>query len=162
MRTKLDAAKIATASGIPMVLMNGLRGDDCLADFFLKGEDQGSWFLPRKEAAVKGRHRWMAFTAHPQGILLVDAGAREALVHHPRSLLASGVKGVEGNFRQGDLVSVCESARHREFARGIVRYSHDEISKIKGMKSDAISAVLGRKAQEVIHRDQLVILRGPE
>lgn len=157
MRTKLQAARIAMESGIPMLLANG-RGRANLLEMISKEVDRGTWFLPKKLLSAK--RRWLAFTGRPKGVIAVDPGAKRALVSGGKSLLASGIQRVEGNFREGDLVSVHESARQGEFARGIVRYSHAELEKIKGLKSEAISTLLGRKAQEVIHRDQLVILKG--
>ncbi len=162
MRTKLEAAKIVMASGIPMVLVNG-RQSNALVKMFLQkelGGYGGTWFLPKKGLRLKGKQRWV-MTARPKGVILVDAGAKEALVHRRLSLLASGIHEVEGNFRAGDLVSVAEvGMRHQEFARGVVSYSGAELERIKGLKSDAITVVLGRKASEVIHRDSLVILKG--
>ncbi len=159
MRTKLEAAKIVMASGIPMVLLNG-RHPHVLLKTIVQKELSGTWFLPRKGEKLRGRQRWVALTGRPKGILLVDAGAREALVSRGRSLLASGLHGVEGNFRRGDLVSVVEMSQHQEFARGLVRYSHTELEKIRGLRSDAIASVLERKAEEVIHRNSLVIVKG--
>jgi len=159
MRTKLEAAKIVTASGIPMVSLNG-RGKNNLADLFSKEEIRGTWFLPRGDSSIKEGLRWVAFTGRPQGKIFVDVGAKEALMDHRRSLLASGVRAIEGNFQAGDLVSVSEMGRSQEFARGIVGYSHAEMERIKGLRSDAIAAASGKKAKEVIHRDSLVILRG--
>ena len=104
------------------------------------------------------RKRWIAFTSPTRGILMVDSGAKEALVNQGRSLLASGVREVKGNFRRGDLVSVRDMA-NQEFARGLVNYPHAELEKIRGLKSEAIVHLLGRKADEVIHRDWLVLLK---
>ena len=157
MRTKLEAAKIVMASGIPMVLMNGRR-PQALGHWGGENQFPGTWFLPRQGGWLKGRQRWLAFTGKARGVIRVDSGAQEALTSGGRSLLASGVHAVEGNFRRGDLVSVCNSAG-KEFARGIVGYSALELERIQGLKSDSASAKLGRKAAEVIHRDSLVILR---
>lgn len=158
MKTKLEAARIAMASGIPMILANG-RDSNILVRAFFQKEFSGTWFLPRRGAGLRSRQRWLA-SARPKGLILVDSGAREALVQRGRSLLASGVHEVEGNFRAGDLVSVAEvGMRKQEFARGVVGYSRAELEGIKGLKSEAITQLLGRKAEEVIHRNSLVILR---
>lgn len=159
MRTKLEAAKIAMAGGIPMLLTNG-RSPKPLRRAILEKEFAGTLFLPRTGVSLKGKQRWLALTGKPKGTLLVDSGAKEALIHEGRSLLASGICGVEGNFQRGDLVSVAEGDRDKEFARGMVAYSHSELEKIKGLKSPGIVRLLGRKADEVIHRDSLVILKG--
>ena len=158
MRTKLEAAKIVMASGIPMILVNG-RHPNALVKTVIQREFSGTWFLPKKGLQLKGKQRVVAaFSGKPKGVVLVDAGAKEALVGRGSSLLASGVHGVEGHFRKGDLVSVSEVIRGAEFARGIVNYSHQELEKIKGLKSETASALLGEQAKEVIHRDSLVIL----
>ncbi len=164
MRTKLKAARIALASGIPMVVMNG-RGRLSLVERLAASqgrsawEGRSTWFVSPAGISVRRSKRWLAFTATPQGSLGVDQGAREALVGKGRSLLASGVREVEGNFRRGAVVSVRDE-RGCEFARGRVNYSHAELERIVGLKSDAVEALLGRRAEEVIHRDGLVILRG--
>jgi len=91
--------------------------------------------------------------------LQVDAGAYIALTKRGKSLLASGLIGVTGDFKFGDAVS-CVDDNGNEFARGLVNYSADEASKIKGKKSSEIESILGhRHYDEVIHRDNLVILR---
>ncbi len=159
MRTKLEAAKIAMASGIPMILVNG-RNPNALVKTVVQREFSGTWFLPKKGLRLKGKQRVIAaFSGKPKGIVLVDAGAKEALVNRRSSLLASGVQGAAGHFRKGDLVSVSDVIRDAEFARGIVNYSREELEKIRGLKSEAVAALLGRKADEVIHRDSLVIFK---
>ncbi len=107
---------------------------------------------------LEERKRWVAFAAKPRGRVVVDDGAKEALLDRGRSLLASGVIGSRGRFVVGDPVGVDD--RHgREFARGLVNYSSDELSRIKGLRSSQIEAVLGsRTFDEVIHRDNLVVL----
>ncbi len=157
MRTKLEAARIVMASGIPMVLING-RVRNSLIELISGRLATGTWFLPAKAGALKSKQRWVAFTGKPKGMVRVDAGAREALSRQGRSLLASGVQAVEGSFRRGDLVRVADESG-REFGRGIVGYSHSELEKIQGLKSEAVAQILGRKAAEVIHRDSLVILK---
>lgn len=159
MRTKLEAAKIAMASGIPMILVNG-RNPNALVKTVVQREFSGTWFLPTKGLQLKGKQRVIAaFSGKPKGVILVDTGAKEALVSRGRSLLASGVHGIHGSFRRGDLVSISETVSDSEFARGIVNYSDDELDKIKGLKSETASALLGKEAKEVIHRDSLVIFK---
>ena len=157
MRTKLEAARLVMAGGIPMVFMNGRRPGS-LAGTILKKELRGTWFVPRKGVRIKGGQGW-AVTGKPKGTIFVDAGAREALTRQGRSLLASGVRAVEGDFRRGDVVAIADAAKSKEFARGIVRYSRTELEKIKGLRSEAAGQALGRKPDEVAHRDSMVILR---
>ena len=156
MVSKLHAAKMVTASGIPMVLANGTRSG-ILSTLLLEGRLAGTLFLPAGTERMQARKRWLAFTGKIKGVLWVDRGAKEALVSQGRSLLASGVRRLEGNFRKGDLLSVREEGG-REFARGLVNYTHPELEKIRGLKSQSIEELLGRKADEVIHRNSLVIL----
>ncbi len=159
MKTKLQAARIALASGIPMVLANG-RQKNLLIRMVVQGELFGTtWFIPRKGAGFKEGERWAALTGKPKGLIRVDEGARRALAEQGRSLLASGVCEVEGHFRVGELVSIGDGSG-KEFARGVVAYSNGDLERIMGLKSDAVEAALGRKAAEVIHRNHLVILRG--
>ncbi len=155
MASKVEAIKKAVASGIPALIA---RGDEprVLARI-VGGEDVGTFFLPREERLV-GRKRWIGYTLHPLGTLVIDNGAVEALVKRGKSLLPRGVLEVRGTFDMGDPVS-CVDGEGREVARGLVNYSSAEIEKIKGVHSSKIQEVLGyHHSDEVIHRDNLVVL----
>lgn len=155
MASKVEAARLATASHIPAIVANGLTPDILLR--LLAGESLGTLFLPRA-ARIGSRKRWLAFATRPQGGVRVDAGAKRALIHQGRSLLPSGVQGTVKQFRVGDVVSVL-GTEGEEFARGLVNYTADEVEQIKGRRSSEIEGVLGYKhSDEVIHRDNLVIL----
>ncbi len=155
MGTKLQAAQKAGASGIPMVIASG-REPGTLARV-LAGEPVGTFFQPRVDR-LASRKRWIAFAAPPQGRLVVDAGAKKALTEKGRSLLPSGLVGVEGEFQAGEMVALAE-ADGVEFARGLVNYDADEARKIRGVRTSEIERVLGYKGlDEVIHRDNLVLL----
>ena len=107
---------------------------------------------------MQSRKRWLAFASVPRGEILVDAGARQALVAGGKSLLPSGVRGAERPFRAGDVVSLLDP-EGRVFARGLANYGRDDVERIRGLRSDEIAGVLGQKPyDEVIHRDNLVIL----
>jgi glutamate 5-kinase len=94
----------------------------------------------------------------PQGDVVVDDGAKRAVVQKGKSLLPSGVVRVRGSFDRGDPVS-CVGPRGKEFARGLVNYSTSELERIRGLRSEQIEQVLGYKySDEVIHRDDLVVL----
>jgi glutamate 5-kinase len=100
--------------------------------------------------------------SQPRGVISVDAGAREALVARGKSLLPSGIRGTRRTFRAGDVVSLVD-AEGREFARGLANYGRDEVERIKGLRSQQIGATLGQKPyDEVVHRDNLVILQEPD
>lgn len=155
MKTKLKAANTATSSGIPMVIANG-RTEDVLIKI-VDGQTIGTLFLP-KESKLAARKRWMAYSTVPKGRIIVDSGAKEALVKKGKSLLASGVVGVEGKFKIGDVVGVIDEGG-KEFARGLINYSSEEADRIKGLKTQAIASKLGYKYyDELLHRDNLVIL----
>ena len=156
MATKLQAAHKAAAAGIPMVIGSG--GERGVLAHVLAGEPVGTYFAPRADR-LAARKRWIAFAVAPQGRLVVDAGALSALTREGRSLLPSGLIGVEGAFAAGDVVAVIDAAGRREFARGLVNFDADELRRIQGAKTREIEARLGYKAvDEVIHRDNLVLL----
>ncbi len=155
MKTKLQAAKTVTTSGIPMIIANG-RSKDVLLRIF-NGDKAGTLFLAVKDKMV-ARKRWIAYSAISRGEIKVDNGARDALVQRGKSLLASGIVEVKGNFKTGDIVKILNE-QGREFARGVVNYSREELSKIKGLKTSQIKSGLGYKFfDEAVHRDNLVIL----
>ncbi|MEK6656492.1 MAG: glutamate 5-kinase [Nitrospirota bacterium] len=154
MQTKLEAAKKAAHFGVPTIVANG-RGKNILKKIF-SGEDIGTLFLPMEERLTSRKH-WLAFSTRPAGSLILDDGAKNALLKKGKSLLSSGITGIEGNFDSGDAVS-CVSPNGKEIARGIVNYSSEEIKRIKGLKTTEIEKALGYKYfDEVIHRDNLVI-----
>ncbi len=157
MATKVEAARLATASHIPTIVANGFTPDILLR--LLSGESLGTLFLSQA-VRMGSRKRWLAFATRPRGGVRVDAGATRALIHQGRSLLPSGIQGTVKLFQVGDVVSIL-AAEGGEFARGLVNYSAEEVERIKGRKSSEIEQVLGYKhSDEVIHRDNLVILEG--
>ena len=156
MVTKLQAARKAAAAGVPMVIASG-RSSGVLGRV-LGGEAVGTYFAP-KATRLQARKRWIAFAVPPQGRLVVDPGARPALTHHGKSLLPSGIIEVEGQFASGEVVAVLAGAGGPEFARGVVNFDAAELRKIRGAKTTEIEQRLGyRSFDEVIHRDNLVIL----
>lgn len=155
MKTKLRAVKIASAAGLPVVIANGRRPH--VVPEILAGTARATYFGAPAEG-LSHRKRWIAFGRKASGALTVDEGAGHALVARGKSLLAAGVTHVEGEFDIGAAVKVLD-ATGREIARGLVNYSSADIARIKGLKSAAIQAALGRKDfDEVIHRNNLVIL----
>jgi glutamate 5-kinase len=142
MASKIQAARIAMRSGIPLVIASG-RKKRVLARV-LAGEEEGTLFVPQS-TRLKGRKRWIAFFHHPKGAVFVDAGARKALREGGKSLLQPGVTRCEGNFAAGEVIRICDQDG-TEFARGIAGFSAAEI------KAGKLQRV------EVVHRDNLVIL----
>jgi glutamate 5-kinase len=155
MITKLQAAKRAALYGVGTVIAYG-RAPHILRRV-LDGEDVGTFFLPA-EARLKARKHWIAFTKKPCGRILLDDGAVAAILRHGRSLLPSGICGVEGHFSRGDAVSLCD-AKGREIARGVTDYAMGEVQRIMGKKSTDIREILGYCYHEdVVHRDNMVIV----
>ena len=153
MLTKLNAARICMAAGIPMIIANG--DSDNIIRRVMDGKEIGTLFIPREEK-MQARKKWIAFGTLPQGQVLVDAGAEVALLQKGKSLLPSGVIAVEGDFDRGTVVAVANVDDKREIARGMVNYSSDEIRLIAGKKSSEIEKILqGKDYDEVIHRNNL-------
>ena len=156
MKTKLAAARIACAAGVRTIIANGHR--EGIIPGVLSGDAPCTTFGVSGEA-LSHRKRWIAFGRATRGTLLVDAGAARALLDQGRSLLAAGITGVQGDFEIGESVRIAAD-NNKELACGLVNYSSADIERIKGCKSDQIHAILGRKDyDEIIHRDNLVILR---
>ena len=156
MASKLLAAKKVTAAGVPMIIANG-RKRYILKQIF-DGEEVGTLFLPA-ERRLPSKKQWIAHTLKPQGELLLDTGAAEALKLRGKSLLSTGITAVVGKFGVGAPVR-CLSTEDEEIGIGLVNYSAEEIQKIKGIRSHKIEQILGYKhSDEVIHRDNFV-LRG--
>jgi glutamate 5-kinase len=155
MVSKIQAARKASRFGIPTVVARGTKEE--ILHQILKGKEIGTLILPKGEALSSRKH-WIAFNPKPKGDLIVDDGAKKAIVQKGKSLLPSGVVKIKGGFDRGDLVT-CLGPRGKEFARGLVNYNATELEKIKGLRSDQIESALGYKySDEVIHRDDLVVL----
>jgi glutamate 5-kinase len=155
MRSKVDAAKKASLFGIPTIIVNG-RTRRIISRVFA-GEDVGTFFLPRK-TRLSSRKYWIAFNVKPKGILVVDDGAKRAIVEKGKSLLSSGLIAVSGSFQFGDAVS-CHDRNGIEFARGLVKYRSEDVNKLKGLHTRDIEKALGHKDyDEIIHRNDLVVL----
>ena len=156
MATKIQAAKAATSSGIQLVIASGTEKN--AIPRILAGEPVGTLFVSR-ENRLQFRKRWLAFGAKLAGSIVVDDGCAKAIRKAGGcSILPAGIYAVEGDFQAGSTVSVIDKDAH-ELARGLVHYSSSELQQIKGCKSSDILAILGHKNyDEVIHRDDLVIL----
>jgi glutamate 5-kinase len=155
MASKLEAARLTVLAGESVVIANGRR-PNVLVDI-LAGQPVGTLFLAQGPA-VTSRKRWIGLTAQPCGRLILDAGAQQAVRNQGRSLLAIGVRRVEGIFQKGDVVSLCDEAGV-EFARGLINYGSEEMRRIAGQAKDQIVQILGhRPYDEVVHRDNLAIV----
>ncbi|WP_151081576.1 glutamate 5-kinase [Nocardioides cynanchi] len=152
MRTKLDAARIATGAGIPVVLAAAARADEALA-----GGAVGTFF----HAASRRRPTrllWLAHATEPQGVLLLDEGAVRAVTERRASLLAAGLTGSTGTFAAGDPVDLA-GPDGTPVARGLVNFDSGEIPSLVGRTSADLRRDLGTAYErEVVHRDDLVLL----
>lgn len=155
MLAKIEAAKIATASGVTLYIADG-RKKGVIANI-LSSKGDFTRFLPKK-IKISGRKRWIAFSTSGNGKIIVDKGACEAIKHKGKSLLPSGIIDVVGDFKIGDIISIVDE-KYNEFSKGLVSYSASQIKKIRGCKTSEIERLLGcKECDEVVHRDNLVIL----
>jgi len=159
MASKLQAADMVAKVGAPVVIANG-RMPGILARV-ARGEDVGTLIAPRRtdeQSALDSRKRWIAFFHRAPGALIIDDGARQALVAKGRSLLPIGVRAVEGDFESGSVVNI-KTLDGVVIARGVVDYASADIRRIMGHRTDEIAGILGAcDYAEVIHRDNLVVL----
>ena len=155
MASKLNAARIATASGENVIIACGRRPN--VLNEIVAGDIVGTLFIAQGQT-VRLRKRWIGFATQVSGKLTVDLGARRAVVEQGRSLLAIGVVAADGEFDKGDAVSIV-GPDGKEFARGLSNYTADEIRRIRGMKTAQILEILGYcPYDEVVHRDNMSVL----
>jgi glutamate 5-kinase len=153
MVTKVDAARIATSAGVPVVLTSAENAAAALA-----GERVGTLFHPTGERTGT-RLLWLAHATDARGRLLLDPGAVDAVVRRRLSLLPAGVTGVEGTFAAGDPVDLLDENGHA-VARGLVNFDSTELPGLLGRSTRDLARELGPAYErEVVHRDDLVILR---
>ena len=152
MQTKVEAARIATGAGIPVVLTSAAQAAPALA-----GEEVGTVFHPT------GRRRptrllWLAHATEPKGRVVLDAGAVRAVAERRASLLPAGITGVTGQFGEGDPVDLV-GPDGEPFARGLVNYTSEELPGLLGRSTHDLARELGAPYErEVVHRDDLVLL----
>ena len=151
MITKIEAAKICQNSGCNMVIANGLMNRPILN---IDKTNKGTWFLP-KVSKLHARKKWIISSISPKGDLIIDDGAVQAL-KKGKSLLATGIKKVNGQFIKGDHIRILDK-NNKEYARGLSSFSSVEIKKIQGQHSNKIKDLLGYVSKsEVIHKDDMV------
>ena len=153
MRTKIDAAKICQLSGCHMAIANGLINRP-IQNILTK--NSCTWFLP-KISKLDARKKWIISSISPKGKIVIDDGAVKAL-KNGKSLLAAGIREVQGHFIKGDHIKILNS-KMIEFARGLSSFNSDEILKIKGKHSNKINDILGYVSKsEVVHKDDMVLV----
>jgi glutamate 5-kinase len=158
MRSKVVAAEMATAAGIPTTICNGLRAEALAA--VLAGEREGTRFAAG-EARYSSFKLWLKYAKPSRGTIVIDQGAARAVREGAASLLPVGVIDVRGEFDAGDAVEIVElpgaAAPGRTLAKGICNYTAEELRRVMGLKSDAVREILPRATDEAVHRDYLVV-----
>ena len=155
MRTKIEAAKLATASGATVVIANGREPNVLLQ--IAQGKEIGTLFTPRV-SKLESKKRWLLSQLSSKGKLILDAGAVRAIRDQGKSLLPAGIITAEGNFQRGDAVDIFDQ-KNNHLGCGIVNYSCNDINIIKGAHSEKIFSLLGYAyGTEVIHRNNMVVL----
>ncbi|MFP4035256.1 MAG: glutamate 5-kinase [Desulfovermiculus sp.] len=155
MHSKLLSARRASQLGVPTLIVSG-KVPFVLEKIFA-GQDLGTWIIPEGRA-IPRRKFWLAYNLDPLGELVIDAGARDALILRGKSLLPIGVRAVHGCFEPGDLVRILGPSGN-ELGVGLCNFSSEDLSKICGCKSSDIEEILQAPAvhREAVHRDNLLL-----
>ena len=155
MRTKLKAAQLVTRFGGKVLIANG-KVPYIIKKIF-NGEDYGTMFLPQN-GGLSDKKRWIGYATNILGKIMVNNGAKKALIKETKSLLPIGVVKIINEFNKGDVVSIVDE-NNNEFARGIVNYNSEACKKLIGSHSDNIIDILGFKNYDaIITRDNITIL----
>ncbi|MHB8867091.1 MAG: glutamate 5-kinase [Pirellulaceae bacterium] len=155
MASKLNAARIVTTAGESVIIASGRKAG--VLSQIMQGEKIGTLVLAQGKS-ISPRKRWLGFSAQSRGRIVVDAGARTAILEQGCSLLAAVILDIEGEFRKGDLITLSDQ-QGREIARGLSNYHAADVERIKGLRSDRICQVLGhRPYDEVVHRDNMAVV----
>lgn len=155
METKLKAARLVTRFGGKVLIANGK--EPYVIKRIFDGEDLGTMFLPQNEN-MPDKKRWIGYATNIIGKIIVNDGAKKALMTGEKSLLPIGVVGVKNTFKKGDVISILDEEKH-EFARGIVNYDSESCKRLIGSHSDNIVDILGFKNYDaIITRDNITIL----
>lgn len=159
MVTKIEAAQLATSSGVHVVITDGHENDVIVR--LTTGESIGTHFLPAT-TNLESRQRWMLSGLSTKGKLIIDTGAALALRKQNRSLLSAGIEKAEGQFARGDIVAIYDTDGNK-LGCGITNYSSGDISTIKGSHSTRIASLLSFDyGPEVVHRNNLALLEREE
>ena len=154
MKTKLEAAKVVTHSGSYVKIANGKEPQ--IIKRLFSGENLGTTFFPAEQLSQK--RRWIAYATNITGQIVINGGAKKAILKENKSLLAIGVTHIKGVFSRGDVISILDEDNN-EVARGIANYDSDDCKKIIGEHSDNIYEILGHKNYDaVITKDNIAIL----
>ncbi len=155
MASKLEAAAKAGMSGVPTIIARGKTPN--IIPQIIQGDACGTLILPAKER-ISARKHWMRYNLEPEGTLVVDRGAADAVVGRGKSLLPIGVTEVKGRFEHGAAVSI-EDSEGTRVAVGLANYSSEEMLRIKGRQTSEIAWILGySRNDEVVHADNLAVV----
>ena len=157
MRTKLEAVRQVNQLGVPTIIAPG-KQPRILRSLYA-GDALGTWFAA-DAVPIRRRKHWIAYAPRPAGVITVDAGAERAIRRQGRSLLPIGITAVDGDFDIGETVSIV-GPDGEEFARGLALHPADAIRRAAGRRSSELDTV-DLPSPEAVHRDDLVLLRGPE
>ncbi len=158
MKTKIEAAEKAVSGGIDTIIINGTNPKSF--DKLMNGDFYGT-FIKKIKTPVAAKKHWLMHAIQNEGKVLIDNGAKNALINKGASLLASGIVKVEGYFSVGSAISIVHLNGNNEtiVAKGIAQYNSEELEKIKGKKSSEIESILGYlNNREVIHRSDMVLI----
>ncbi len=151
MNTKIEAAKICNLAGCNMIIANGLY----LNPISQIEKNNNCTLFVSKISKLHARKKWIISSVSPKGELVIDEGAKKALING-KSLLAAGIKKISGKFNKGDHIKILDY-KNKEFARGLSSFSSEEINKIMGHHSNEIQKILGYISKsEVVHKDDMV------
>jgi glutamate 5-kinase len=153
MRSKVVAAEMATAAGIPTVICSGLEAGSL--GRVLRGEPEGTRFAPQggRQSSFK---LWLKYAKPVLGTIHVDAGAARMMREGGTSLLPVGIVEVEGSFDAGDAVEICEHGGG-PVGKGIVSFSAEDLRRVQGLRGPAVREALGTAGEEAVHRDYFVL-----
>ena len=156
MASKIRAARAMLACGIPMVVCNG-RDPSVLMDI-VHGEDVGTRFENKTaQSHGNGRKLWIGLAEVPRGVVTVDEGAARAIVREGASLLPVGIRSTKGTYTEGDVIRIVDQ-NNVELARGVTRYSSEDMVRIRGLKLDVIGRFLPHKeGVPAVHRDEMLV-----
>ncbi|MEY4479930.1 MAG: hypothetical protein RLZZ267_608 [Bacillota bacterium] len=154
MRTKIDAARIATIGGIPVFIGMFKESGDLIQA--IENAGKGTYFVTT-ESNLSMKKQWVGFHSPTRGTIAIDDGAVQALLHHNRSLLPAGVRQVSGDFHPGDVVEVT-NLQGQVIGRGLVHYTTQQLEEAAGLSTEEVFQKLDVARIEVIHRDEWLSL----
>ncbi|PYI54857.1 glutamate 5-kinase [Paenibacillus flagellatus] len=156
MRSKIEAARIATSGGVPVFVGKANEPADIVRA--AQGDGKGTYF-DTSSHTLSTKKQWIGFHSDPQGKVRVDAGAERALVDGGKSLLPAGVTEVEGDFHPGDVVEVAD-ASGRTLGRGVVNYASWQLKAVAGLSTEEVRRRVDVTRIEVVHRDEWIVFAG--